>query len=526
MRRLLFIALLVAFALPSFGQSKISLADQAKAPGTTGQTIYNNGGVPAGVTGSSVSGSKVTYGGLVDTQTVVTFSATPTFDASAANNFKITLTANVTSSTLSNIVAGQPIRFTICQDSTGSRTFVWPTNIKGAGTITATLSVCSSQTFISDGTNAYASSQMADNGANGGVSFAEGTGADVPGASGLDNIHGDSTAHRLQMNNNNAGWTSIAGALDTLGFFAATSSSTFFGVINDETGSGLVVGNNTPLLVTPKVTTINDANGNPFITSSATASAVDSITVTNAATANPATVTVGASGSDTNVNLALNAKGTGNVQICPACTNAGFVAYGQGTDNSTIPTTSILEQAPTSVTSYRITKPGAKPTNNHSAQSYSNATPGVGAWEKLQQSVLTTTSYTNATTTFSTVTGTNTLSFAVEASTSYTGECYILWQGSASTTGPKFQFTGPASPTAFIASVTSNVTATTISTASATAFSSAMANAGTVTATTNFPAYITFSLVNGANAGTVTLQAAANGTGTLTIQPGSYCQLQ
>ena len=66
-------------------------------------------------------------------------------------------------------------------------------------------------------------------------------------------------------------------------------------------------------LTTPKITTINDANGNAFIASSATASAVDGITVTTAATANPATVTLASSGSDSNVNLTLNAKGTGLV---------------------------------------------------------------------------------------------------------------------------------------------------------------------------------------------------------------------
>jgi hypothetical protein len=53
-----------------------------------------------------------------------------------------------------------------------------------------------------------------------------------------------------------------------------------------------------------------------------------------------------------------------------------------------------------------------------------------------------------------------------------------------------------------------------------------MANAGTITTATNFVADVTLGLVNGTNAGTITLQAAANGAGTLTIQPGSYCQLQ
>jgi hypothetical protein len=90
--------------------------------------------------------------------TTVAFSATPIFDAQATNSFKITLTGNVTSSTFVNAAAGQYVNFLICQDATGSRTFVWPTNVKGAMTIGGTLSTCSAQVFYYDGTNAYATS--------------------------------------------------------------------------------------------------------------------------------------------------------------------------------------------------------------------------------------------------------------------------------------------------------------------------------------------------------------------------------
>lgn len=86
----------------------------------------------------------------------VTFSATPTFDASLGNTQKITLTGNVTSSTLSNASAGQEINFIVCQDATGGRTFVWPANVKGGMTVGSTLATCSAQNFIFDGTNAYA----------------------------------------------------------------------------------------------------------------------------------------------------------------------------------------------------------------------------------------------------------------------------------------------------------------------------------------------------------------------------------
>ena len=98
--------------------------------------------------------SKALWAGL----STVTFSATPTFDASLGNTQKITLTGNVTSSTLSNASAGQQVHFIICQDGTGSRTFVWPTNVKGGTTISSGASTCSAQSFLFDGANAFATS--------------------------------------------------------------------------------------------------------------------------------------------------------------------------------------------------------------------------------------------------------------------------------------------------------------------------------------------------------------------------------
>ena len=107
---------------------------------------------PSNLRPSSLYLSKRVVSGL----STVTFSATPTFDGSLGNSFKITLTGNVTSSTFSNAQVGQQISFLICQDSTGNRTFVWPANVKGGVTIGTVLSTCSAQTFLYDGTNAYA----------------------------------------------------------------------------------------------------------------------------------------------------------------------------------------------------------------------------------------------------------------------------------------------------------------------------------------------------------------------------------
>jgi len=117
----------------------------AQAVGTNNYSVYTAGTAPAQFGGPVISGLNA-----------VSFSSTPTFDARLGNTQKITLTGNVTSSTLSNATTGEQINFLICQDGSGSRTFAWPSNIKGGMTIGSTASKCSAQNFIFDGTNAYA----------------------------------------------------------------------------------------------------------------------------------------------------------------------------------------------------------------------------------------------------------------------------------------------------------------------------------------------------------------------------------
>lgn len=79
----------------------------------------------------------------------VAFSATPAFDLSKGNLQTITLTGNVTSSTVTNLKAGQPVFFQVCQDATGTHTFAWPANVHGGMTVGSTASKCNVQEFIS-----------------------------------------------------------------------------------------------------------------------------------------------------------------------------------------------------------------------------------------------------------------------------------------------------------------------------------------------------------------------------------------
>jgi hypothetical protein len=66
----------------------------------------------------------------------------------------LTLTGNVTSSTLSNAVAGEPLAFEICQDAIGGRTFVPPANVQGWLPISSAANACNLEVFDFDGSNA------------------------------------------------------------------------------------------------------------------------------------------------------------------------------------------------------------------------------------------------------------------------------------------------------------------------------------------------------------------------------------
>ena len=105
-----------------------------------------------------------------------------------------------------------------------------------------------------------------------------------------------------------------------------------FGGISGATsdGTNVTYGSGNLRATRPRITTsIDDANGNEVIITPATASAVNEVTVTNAATGNSPTIS--ASGGDTNIDLTLTPKGTGVVRV----NGSGTSAIGIGdTDNS------------------------------------------------------------------------------------------------------------------------------------------------------------------------------------------------
>lgn len=159
-----------------------------------------------------------------------------------------------------------------------------------------------------------------------------------------------------------------------------------------------------------------------------------------------------------------------------------------------------------------------------SADHFLKYNPNNQGEQHLPQMLILTSAYTNATTTFSTVAGGQTFSFPVKANTNYTVDCHLYYQAAA-TGGLNIQFTGPAAPTQLRYAINAPLSVNANNTATASAFATSL-GAVVTTATTDFDATVTAGIVNGANAGTVTLQAKSSAAVNLTIQPGSYCSVQ
>jgi hypothetical protein len=112
------------------------------------------------LTRTAVGALKIATKAFVLSQATQTLAAAGavTIDASAANTHTITLGANATSSSVTNLggAFGQQLTIAWLQDATGGRTYVWPTTCKFAGGIApsdTTASKRTSVTFYTDQTS-------------------------------------------------------------------------------------------------------------------------------------------------------------------------------------------------------------------------------------------------------------------------------------------------------------------------------------------------------------------------------------
>lgn len=109
--------------------------------------------------GQSYAGLLDNYGMAAGFVAVTELSGTMAFDAGLGNTFEVTLNANVSSTNLMNAQSGQWMHFIICQPSSGGPyTFNWPASVRGGMTVGTTAGKCSAQSFVFDGTSAFATS--------------------------------------------------------------------------------------------------------------------------------------------------------------------------------------------------------------------------------------------------------------------------------------------------------------------------------------------------------------------------------
>jgi hypothetical protein len=115
-----------------------------------------------------------------------------------------------------------------------------------------------------------------------------------------------------------------------------------------------------PTLTSPIINEIDDANGNEQIIFSATASAVNEFTITNAATGNRPNISV--TGGDTNIGLSITTKGTGLVLFNDGAYNAEATL----TDQATI--TWDVSTSPVAKVTLTASRTLAAPTNGAAGQ--------------------------------------------------------------------------------------------------------------------------------------------------------------
>jgi hypothetical protein len=169
-------------------------------------------------------------------------------------------------------------------------------------------------------------------------------------------------------------------------------------------------------------------------------------------------------------------------------------------------------------------------TNNDCAK-FSNASGTVtiadaGAPCYTSSILFLTSNYTNSTTTFTNVPG---WSFAAAANTNYALHCDFTYQESLSGAQLQLQVTGPSSPTAVeinFSEFGANYSGPSYMVSNASAFSTPVLAGQACTSGSFGPCAgtLTMTLINGANAGTVQVQAAATAAHQVTIYPG-YCKV-
>jgi hypothetical protein len=139
----------------------------------TNPVLYRNMINNSGSTGQTAYRSGSTTGALITQIEEIAYASAPTFDLNLGGIKAMTLTGNVTSSSVTHHADGGELDFILCQDVAGAHTFAWPSNFVNAPTIAAGASTCTVAGFIyRKSSNAWYSIGSGGSGGGGGSSFA------------------------------------------------------------------------------------------------------------------------------------------------------------------------------------------------------------------------------------------------------------------------------------------------------------------------------------------------------------------
>ncbi len=128
------------------GAGAVTIGTTPVIGGSSGNIVYDNAGIAgeyalstANQYNCATAGTIVQPSVVFQAETVTTYGTTTTFDFCTFKSTAVTLTGNITTQTLANVVAGKAGTITFIQDGTGSRTTVWNSIFKFTGGVTPTL---------------------------------------------------------------------------------------------------------------------------------------------------------------------------------------------------------------------------------------------------------------------------------------------------------------------------------------------------------------------------------------------------
>jgi hypothetical protein len=111
---------------------------------------YQGNSVGIGMAAPAVAGNLAVAGAAYTAKVALTYGATTTLNCQLSNSFRVILTGNITTFSVTNPYDGQIINVRFLQDATGSRTIAWPSAFKWAGGTVPVLSTAgSAKDFLS-----------------------------------------------------------------------------------------------------------------------------------------------------------------------------------------------------------------------------------------------------------------------------------------------------------------------------------------------------------------------------------------